>query len=447
MNKFTVWKWFAVFALLMLFLGLNFGVLAAHNYTNPGSVLDIFGFVRLRPLHVSSVLFWILLGATAALYWVLNELHLRINRSLAIFQLICWVIAIAGIFTSYLRSEFGGREYWEYPPVWSIPILIAWSIMVYQYFSAIRSADKSPVYIWMFGTGLAFFVFIFLENYLWTFDDFRADFIKDTTIQWKVNGSLVGCWNQIIYGTSFFLMEKISGNRNPARSKLTYSMYFLGLFNLMFNWSHHIYTLPTVMYIRYVGYLVSMTEWIIFLRIVWTFRSTVESAKKHKYLISYRFILAADVWVFLNLFMALLMSVPAINLYTHGTHVTVAHAMGTTIGINSMIILGMMACALERTGFTNAQIKLLSSSYWMIQLSLFFFWCTLILAGILKTVWQLNHPDMTYVGIMKKGVNIFKAFNYSGALLLIGFSAILFVYLKVMLSGRRVHQVATTKPY
>lgn len=53
----------------------------------------------------------------------------------------------------------------------------------------------------------------------------------------------------------------------------------------------------------------------------------------------YRFLMAADYWVIINLAMGILMSIPAINLYTHGTHITVAHAMGTTIGINVMIIL------------------------------------------------------------------------------------------------------------
>ena len=39
------------------------------------------------------------------------------------------------------------------------------------------------------------------------------------------------------------------------------------------------------------------------------------------------------------------MSIPAFNLYTHGTQITVVHAMGTTIGINTMIVLaGVFYC-------------------------------------------------------------------------------------------------------
>jgi nitric oxide reductase subunit B len=37
--------------------------------------------------------------------------------------------------------------------------------------------------------------------------------------------------------------------------------------------------------------------------------------------------------------LAIIISLPALNLITPGTHVTVGHAMGTTIGINGMILL------------------------------------------------------------------------------------------------------------
>lgn len=57
-------------------------------------------------------------------------------------------------------------------------------------------------------------------------------------------------------------MDRISGTKTVGKNNLAFAMYFLGLFNLMFNWGHHIYTLPTDKYIRYIGYAVSMTEWI-----------------------------------------------------------------------------------------------------------------------------------------------------------------------------------------
>lgn len=430
MTKPDTWKLFFLFALIMLFFGLNFGVLAAHSYTTPGLWKGLLGFVKLRPMHVTSVIFWILLGATGSLYLAFDVLQLEIRKRIVHWQIVLWTGAIFGIFYSYFAGKFGGREYWEYPPVWSLPLLIAWVLMVVQYFLATRNTDRSPVYFWMWGTGLSFFVFIFLENYFWIFNEIRSDFIRDTTLQWKVNGSLVGCWNQLIYGTSFFLMEKITGNTKAVRSKLVFFMYFLGLFNLMFNWSHHIYTLPTAIYIRYVGYIVSMTEWLIFLRMIWTFRSTISSSQKHRYSFCYRFLIAAEYWVFINLFIALLMSIPAINLYTHGTHVTVAHAMGTTIGINTMILLGAISFSVEKRGFTIKESALIRGAFVIFQSALFVLFCSLIFAGVLKTIYVVKEPAMMHASLMQELQPWFRVFSYSGSAILIALLVIIVVFVK-----------------
>ncbi|MDP1843948.1 MAG: hypothetical protein Q8K64_11045, partial [Sediminibacterium sp.] len=68
---------------------------------------------------------------------------------------------------------------------------------------------------------------------------------------------MVGAWNMLIYGSSVFLMGKINNNNALAYNKTAFALYFIGLFNLMFNWGHHIYTLPTHQYIRQISYGVS----------------------------------------------------------------------------------------------------------------------------------------------------------------------------------------------
>ncbi len=412
-------------ALVLLLCGLCFGVLAAQSYIAPGWLKDVIGFTQLRPLHVSSVMFWILLGASGTVYASLQVLKPgAIRSSLAGLQWYLWIVAIAGIFFSYFNGDFGGREYWEFPQHWSLLILAAWALMALNYFSVICAMKSPPVYIWMWGTGIAFFLFIFIENYLWLIPYFRENFIRDTTIQWKVNGALVGCWNQMIYGSSFFLMEKISGNKDAAKSKMAFAMYFLGLFNLMFNWSHHIYTLPVAPYVRYIGYVVSMTEWVILLRIIYSFRSSLSDVKKHYHHFSYRFLMAADFWVFLNLAMALLMSIPAVNLYTHGTHITVAHAMGTTIGINTMILLALIFE--EVLPDTGRKRTLHTMNFWFYaaQLSLLVFWLSLITAGVRKGIWQMQNSGMQHAEIMTRLRGVFMIFNVSGVLLLLSLGVI-----------------------
>ena len=410
----------------MLLLALTFGLLSAYNYLNPIFLKDYPGFVALRPLHVSSVVFWIILGATGCVYCGLSEfVKAEKNGVSKKIQWVLWLIAIAGVYYSYFNKQFGGREYWEFNPIWAIPIIIAWVIFIYNFIVIVKIISNWPVYIWMWLTGLIFFLFTFIENYLWLLPFFRGHVITDMTIQWKVNGALVGAWNQILYGTAFYLMDKIEKKANIGHSKLAFTLFFLGLFNLMFNWSHHIYTLPTEHYIRYVGYAVSMTEWIFLIRIISMWKKTVDEIPKNYSYYSYRFLLASEIWVFLNLGQAILMSIPAINLFTHGTHITVAHSMGTTIGINSMIL---MAACFEffqiKNNDVTTKMKNFNVVFWTLQISLFVFWASLLASGVIKGIWQLSRNQASFGEMMNSLQPYFITFFISGLVLTLSISII-----------------------
>ena len=306
-----------------------------------------------------------------------------------------------------------------------MPIALAWILFLVNFYTQVIKVRKWPVYVWMWLTGLIFFFFTFTENYLWLFPFFREHFITDMTIQWKVNGSLVGAWNQMLYGTAFYLMDKISDSKKVGKNNLAFAMYFLGLFNLMFNWGHHIYTLPTEKYIRYIGYFVSMTEWVFFAKIIYTWKGSVNTIQKHYHYFPYKFLMASDIWVFINMGQAILMSIPAINIYTHGTHVTVAHAMGTTIGINSMILFAACFEFLQpNTNNEKMPSKKLNIVFWILQISLLFFWLSLNIAGIKKGIWQLSEHQVVYSKMMDSLYPYFTVFVISGIGLFIAFSVL-----------------------
>lgn len=429
LNKIHTGRLFLFFSLMMLILGVLIGVLASQSYLLPGFLREHLGFISLRPMHVSSAMFWILLGATGCVYCGLQSIAGdRISKPLVVAQLLLWCIAIVGIFYSYTQKKFGGREYWEFDPVWALPIAGAWLLFMINFFRTTLKIPNWPVYIWMWMTGLLFFLFSFTENYLWLLPYFREHFVTDMTIQWKVNGSLVGAWNQLLYGTAFFMMDRIQGKTDTGQNKLAFAMYFLGLFNLMFNWGHHIYTLPTAAYVRYIGYGVSMTEWIIFARIVYQWKNAVSDINKNYHYFPYRFLMAADIWVFINLGCALLMSVPALNIYTHGTHVTVAHAMGTTIGINSMIIL---AACFEFFGSRRisqyTSHAALKTWFWLTQFSLLVFFIALNGAGIQKGLWQMSVKQEPFTTMMDSLKPWFVVFAGAGVVLMISLTALAWI--------------------
>lgn len=416
---------FFFFGLFLLGTTLLFGLVGAFQYLVPGLFKENFSFEKVRPLHVTSAVFWIVFSAIGSVYSYLHEINTSKKSTILMnIQFYLLSITIIIILGTYILGIFGGREYWEFHPYLAIPIGLNWMLLIINVFSSVKTFRKQPVYVWMWMTGAFFFLFTFIESYLWLIPYFRSNIIRDMMIQWKSYGSMVGCWNMLIYGSSIYLMDKISGTEKYSHSNTAFLLYFLGLFNLMFNWGHHIYTLPVPNYVQYISYIVSMTELILLGRIIILWKESLSTAKKKYHLYSYRFLISADIWILLTLLLAILMSVPAINIYTHGTHITVAHTMGATIGINSFLLLSFI---FDVFGIKDKiSTKKIGFAFLILNSSLFIFWISLIIAGILKAHWQMHSPEKPFAEMMNTLKPAFITFFIAGIGIAIGFSILIY---------------------
>ena len=394
----TTSRLFIIAGLLLLGTGMFWGLTGGLQYLVPGFLKQNLSFEKVRPLHVSSVVFWIIFGAMGSVLTYLQQHTGRkmYSQLLTKVQLVIFILSIIAILISYCAGIFGGREYWEFHPLLALPIVAGWVLFLINFIKSIGSFRKQPVYVWMWLTG-----------------------------------SMVGSWNMLIYGSSIFLMDKISNSKTYSHSGIAFVLYFTGLFNLMFNWGHHIYTLPTHNYIKHISYAVSMTELFILGRIIFNWRASVSTARKNFHKTAYRFLVAADVWIFLTLLLAIFMSIPGINLYTHGTHITVAHTMGATIGINSFLLLAIAFDILSDTCRSFEPYKrLFNRGYWLANMSLFIFWISLIGAGVMKARWQLSTSQIPFSSMMLQLRPFFIVFFISGTIMMTGFIFIIYPLLK-----------------
>lgn len=415
------------FALVMLLAALGFGAIAAFSFLYPEWFNASLPFYQLRPMHVSAALFWIISGAVSGILVFRkevfrNEGHPKLERAFVYI----WITTIAVIYCFYAARQFGGREYWEFPPLLSVPLLAAWLCLMWSYFRSWFARPKNPpLYVWMWTTGIFAFLLTFLEQNLYHIPWFRDSYLREVTVQWKSNGAMVGAWNQMIYGTSLFIMTRITGDDGIAKSKTAFFFYFLGLTNLMFNWGHHIYNVPAASWIRHVSYAISMTEWLILISIMQGFRKKLSQDRKYKHLLAYRFLIASEYWVACNLLLALFMSIPVINRYTHGTHITVAHAMGATIGINTMILLSSVGYILRIDRLPESNKSNLRIGFGITQVSLGIFWLSLITAGVLKGYRDVVLGMDSFQEMMQPVLAALQVFALAGVFLFVGMAIIL----------------------
>ena len=433
--------------MLALAVGMFFGVIGGFQFLFPDFLRELL-FTKTRPLHVSLVVAWIFLIAVGGIYHYLpRQCGMKLYSARAV-NWHFWIFIVTGlaILGCYLSGRFGGREYFEFPPVLSIPIFLTWIMFGINYFMTVSQDKKSwPVYYWMWGTGIVFFFITYMEAHLYLIPYFRDTMVREIMVQWKSYGALTGSWNMLVYGTALYLATRISGSDLYARSKMAFGLYFLGLFNLIFGWAHHTYIVPSETWIRTFAYFVSMTELFIFGKIIWDWRSSLSDWQKNRYCNAYRFLFAADIWVFINLGLALVISVPALNLITHGTHITVAHAMGSTIGINTMILLASIFYVIREQlpqdvhADCTPQIKF---GFWTANISLAVFFTALVMAGVGKGLYD----GASFQEMMLSIRPFLVVFTLSGVTLMVGLWIVLWHGFRLIGVVQRAGQVAEAQP-
>jgi nitric oxide reductase subunit B len=403
---------FLIIAFTSLIIGLFFGMIGGLQYVLPEFLREALAFQKTRPLHVFLVTQWISCCAVGCIYYFMPGVA---NRQLYFptlgwlhFALTSFIIVASMIF--FFSGNFSGREYMEFP-LWIAGLMIVgWILMLVNFIATVRPAyHTAPVYIWSWTAGMVFFIITISESLLWSIDHFNNNIVRDITVQWKALGSMVGAWNMLVYGCTTYLMFKTTGKKELVQSKLTFFFFFLGLTNLMFNWGHHTYVVPASPVIKAVSYIISMTELLILFQMITKWKKTFlqNNSKEH---FSYRLINMADRWILLNLTLAIIISVPFINQYTHGTHITVAHAMGATIGINTTLLFSAAfyvyykekrAAGIYIPGVTKKALL-------VFNISLLVFWVALIASGIAKSKALLQHKGFYEVmGTLKPYFNVF----------------------------------------
>lgn len=436
-NKFSIQ--FILLSLFALILGSFFGILAGFQYIIPDFLKELLPFTKMRPFHDSTVISWIILAATGSIYFVLANIEGLTIHSSKLTKIHFYLFLLLGliIYISIGSGYMGGREYVTFMPILIIPILFGWILFGYNYFKTVLNQVKNwPVYYWMWGTGIVFMIFHLAEAHFWFSYYFRENFVRDLTVQWKSYGSFVGSWNQLVYGLSIYIMAKIKKDDNVGRGKLPFFFYFLGLTNLMFGWAHHTYIIPTQPWIRYVAYGISMTEWIILGYMIYSWKKSLSEEKKEANTLAYRFLMAADLWIFINLILALLISIPIINFFSHGTHITVAHSMGTTIGINTTILLAALFYIASRIDIHfKDNLKQLLSGFYIFNSSLMVFFGALIAAGLKKSEWMYFSKNIPFAEMKINLANNYYVFLIAGIVMFIGILMLTTPLIKVFIKA------------
>lgn len=301
---------------------------------------------QLRPLHTTFASAWIFLGGVAVVHRWLQDAGGRPTRGDRLrlrIQVGSWALAGAGILVTLAAGVGSGREYVGFHPAFSALILLGWLCYAWNFFRVAGPGFfERPLYVTMWGVGMLFFIVTFVEQHLYLIPRVFANPLQDLQVQWKATGTLVGAFNLFVYGSVIYIGERIGRDPRYGHSKVAYGLFGIGLLNSFTNFAHHTYHLPQDELVKWISFVVSMTEIAILTRAVYDLWSLARSTEQRAFCAARGSFAASKHWTVFILLSAVLISIPPLNAVIHGTYAVTGHAMGATIGIDTMVLLGAL---------------------------------------------------------------------------------------------------------
>lgn len=382
-KKFYVSTLFFTLSLVSLLVTVIMGIFTAFYYTEIGYIMfksTGITFRELRPIHTTFSIGWLFLGSVGVVYsYLMSRVKDEDAERLSFFSRIhfaMWFICGIFIIISLFYGKFSGREYMEFHPFISLFLLLGWLFFLFCFFKIhnIFSLPQQPVYVYFWFCGILYFIYSFVENHVWLLPIIWNLPVVDLQIQWKSLGSLVASFNMLIYG-SFAYLSVLLGDNKYVYSRTAFILFGIGLLNSLTNYTHHTYHLPQVAFVKWLGFIVSMIEIFLFIKVI---NDVLGIFKQRDLLIItlkdniiYYLINSIKWWNVVNLLISIIISVPFLNSIIHGTQVVFAHVMGSMIGIDSMVLFAVLAFLI----FDNKSVylKFLVPLIAILNISLFVF--------------------------------------------------------------------------
>lgn len=320
---------------------------ALHYVPSLSPVLNDIGltFPKLRPIHTAFASLWIFGGSIAIVYHFLCSHHGGLTAGdLLRFRIhtVCWLVAGVGILGSLFLGYSTGREYLGFPVVFSVILLVGWVAFAWNLLRRLRHGFwGQPIYLWFWTVGSLFFMYTFVEGHAYLLDSVFESPIKDLQVQWKSCGTLVGSFNFMMYGSLTYVGERLSGDKKYGQSPIAFWLFGVGCLNSFTNYVHHTYHLPQTDVVKWVAFIVSMAEIIILVKLMLDMAKILKNKQGDAPFCGRGGWLAmAKWWTIFMLFTSIVISVPTFNTLIHGTQLVMGHAMGATVGIDTLVLLG-----------------------------------------------------------------------------------------------------------
>jgi nitric oxide reductase subunit B len=337
------------------------GLLASIYYVHDGFLLNILDFSVAKMLHIDTMIIWLLMGFIGSVYWFLPIELERETEGIKLAEVMFWIFcaAVAVVAAVFIFVQYGpatemslwlinqGRKYVEAPRWAAIGIVVVVLVFVYN---VVATAIKAKKITGIIGVLMVDLIPLF-GLYLIAFPSITNMSEDQYWWWWLVHMWVEATW-EVLIGClmAWSLMELMGTSRRIVETWL-YIEVMLVLGTGILGLGHHYFWIGTPQYWLSIGGFFSALEPLPLLGMV---VHAVYDAGTHHMKTTNR---PAFYWVLAEAFgnfigagvFGFMMTLPQINLYSHGTQWTVSHGHFAFWGAYGCGVIAIMYLILQQT--------------------------------------------------------------------------------------------------
>jgi cytochrome c oxidase cbb3-type subunit 1 len=379
-------------------------------------------FGRIRPIHLNLIAYgWCSLSGIGVALWLIPRL-LKTELVGAKYAIVGGAIWSIGVFAGLVAIGMGysdGLEWLEFP--WKIDILLVvggalvgcplWLTLMN------RKVEHLYVSVWYIAAGLLWFPIMFLIAN-WPGLHFG---VEQATMNWWFGHNVLGLWfTPLGLAAAYYMIPKVIGK--PIHS---YNLSLLGFWSLAFFYSqvggHHIIGGPVPSWLVTISIVQSMMMIIpVFAVAVNQHMTVLGNFRALIYSPTLRFIVLGAMMYTAASLQGSMEALRSVNVVTHFTHYTIAHAHLGLYGFFSMVMFGSIYFIMPRImNWEWPYPKLISLHFWLVLIGFAIYFIWLSIGGWLQGLAMLD-ANVPFMESVKVTLPYLQARSIGGGLMTLG---------------------------
>ncbi|MFA0752024.1 MAG: hypothetical protein SLRJCFUN_002427, partial [Candidatus Fervidibacter sp.] len=347
--------------------------------------MAVLPFQFVRTVHTATAVIWVVgMWMSAALYTALliGGKEQSWHRPVAYLSVAVLTISVVGTLAGLYASVKGwtsspllgseGTEYLEMGRLWRSGIALGFTLWAIVLASVLQSARERwrPLLnlLTVNGIGItaAFFAsFFYRPDSHWVVIDFWRWWVVHHWVE-----GIFAFFQLLVLGWFF------AGLKLVSNEEVTKSLYLEGAFVLLAGFlavGHHFWWVGEPSFWLGIGGVFSTLEVIpLFLLLSTALRTLqVNGMAKTLHRLPFAYFVASALWQFIGSgVLGLLINLPVVNYYEHGTYLTVAHGHGSFLGAFGFLALGMLLYVVRHANPNGWNERRLWISFWLLNIGL-----------------------------------------------------------------------------